>query len=37
MKSTSEQMLQQGIAAHNAGNQEAERLTVLSCSPSHAS
>ncbi|MEC9126048.1 MAG: tetratricopeptide repeat protein, partial [Pseudomonadota bacterium] len=38
MKSTSEQMLQQGIAAHNAGNlQEAERLyrTVLQSEPAH--
>ena len=38
MKLTTEQVLQQGIAAHNAGNlQEAERLyrSVLKSQPAH--
>ena len=38
MELTVEQMLQQGVAAHNAGNlQEAERLyrTVLQSQPAH--
>ena len=38
MKPTTEQLLQQGVAAHNAGNlQEAERLyrTVQKSEPAH--